>query len=73
MRHSSSRMVLGFALLTALATAGFAEADDDFYAGKIIRLLIPTPAGGSYDAYARVLAMHMPDHIPGRPTIIAEN
>ncbi|HWG03835.1 MAG TPA: hypothetical protein VG271_02360, partial [Beijerinckiaceae bacterium] len=31
------------------------------------------PAGGSYDAYARVVAMHMPDHIPGHPTIIAEN
>jgi hypothetical protein len=44
-----------------------ADAAEDFYSGKPIRLLIATPARGSCDAYARGLAMRMPNHIPGHP------
>ncbi len=29
--------------------------------------------GGGYDVYARLLARHLPRHIPGTPTIIVQN
>ena len=29
--------------------------------------------GGGYDVYARVLAAHLADHIPGHPAIVSEN
>jgi tripartite-type tricarboxylate transporter receptor subunit TctC len=57
-------------LMPALA---FADAVEEFYRGKQVRLTIGTEAGTSYDAYARSLARHMGDHLPGKPTIVPQN
>jgi tripartite-type tricarboxylate transporter receptor subunit TctC len=56
----------------AHASGGFA-ADEDvakFYEGKSITLLVGASAGGSFDAYARTFARHMPRFIPGNPNFI---
>jgi tripartite-type tricarboxylate transporter receptor subunit TctC len=45
----------------------------DFYRGKVIRLIIGGSTGSGYDLTGRLLASHMPRHIPGRPTMIVEN
>ncbi|MEA2988072.1 MAG: hypothetical protein QOG83_783 [Alphaproteobacteria bacterium] len=45
----------------------------DYYAGKSIDLLIGAPPAGGYDIYARALARHYGQNIPGRPTIVAKN
>jgi tripartite-type tricarboxylate transporter receptor subunit TctC len=45
----------------------------DFYHGKQISLITSASVGGGYDQYARLLARHMPRHIPGEPTIIVQN
>ena len=45
----------------------------DFYRGKKLTLLIGYTAAGAYDLYARALARHMGDHIPGNPTILPQN
>jgi tripartite-type tricarboxylate transporter receptor subunit TctC len=52
-----------------------AHADEvaDFYRGKRISLVIGYGTGGGYDLYARMLGRFMADHIPGKPTIIAQN
>jgi tripartite-type tricarboxylate transporter receptor subunit TctC len=50
-----------------------AEPIADFYRGKVITLLISAPPGTGYDAYARLMARHLGNHIPGNPTIIAKN
>jgi tripartite-type tricarboxylate transporter receptor subunit TctC len=62
----------------ALATAGVAPAraaDDvaSFYKGRTVTVDIGYSAGGGYDIYARVLARHLGDHIPGNPTVIPQN
>jgi tripartite-type tricarboxylate transporter receptor subunit TctC len=61
----------------ALAACGDgARAADpvaDFYAGKTVRVLIGYTAGGGYDVYARTLARHIGRHIPGRPSLVAQN
>lgn len=46
---------------------------DAFYNGKQIRLIIGVAAGEAYDIYARLLARHMPKHLPGHPSIIPQN
>jgi tripartite-type tricarboxylate transporter receptor subunit TctC len=43
------------------------------YGGKQIRMVIASGAGGGYDAYARILALHISRHIPGNPSIIDQN
>jgi tripartite-type tricarboxylate transporter receptor subunit TctC len=55
------------------ALSGSAAAQTEFYAGKQIRMVIGSGAGGGYDVYARFLARHLPRHIPGNPTIVSQN
>ena len=50
-----------------------AAAQDAFFKGKTIRIVVGFSAGGGYDLYARAIARHMGNHIPGNPTIVVEN
>ena len=59
---------------TLLTLAGIVPARaEDFYRGKQIRLIVGSDAGGGYDAYARLLARHWGEFIPGNPTFIVQN
>jgi len=49
------------------------RAQEPFYAGKTIKLIVGFPPGGGYDVYARLLAKHLPQHVPGNPTVIVTN
>lgn len=50
-----------------------ADAQEPFYRGKTIRIIVGAAAGGGYDTYSRTIARHMGKHIPGNPTLIVEN
>ena len=50
-----------------------ADAVEDFYRDKQLNLLIGYETGGGYDTFARTLARHMGQYIPGKPAIIARN
>ena len=52
-----------------------AQADDvaDFYRGKTVRLVIGYGTGGGYDVYGKFFARYLGEHIPGKPTVIAQN
>ena len=39
--------------------ATVAPAEKDFYKGKTIRLIVATTPGGGFDAYSRMLVLHM--------------
>jgi tripartite-type tricarboxylate transporter receptor subunit TctC len=67
-----STVALGAALVTA-AMPGPAAAEDNFYAGKTLRMLIGFSSGGGFDIYARTVARHLGEHIPGHPQIVPEN
>jgi tripartite-type tricarboxylate transporter receptor subunit TctC len=63
-------------LLAVCALATSARAEDDvatFYRGKQIRLIVGSGAGGGYDLFARAVARHMGNHIPGRPSFVVQN
>lgn len=61
-----------------LAFAGFApglaaaqeDAVASFYRGRNIDILIGYSAGGSYDAYARIVGRFIGNHIPGQPRVV---
>jgi len=61
------------ALVATVALAATPAPAADFYAGKSIDLLIGAPPAGGYDIYARALARHYGQNIPGKPGIIAKN
>lgn len=64
-----------FAALGAVGWAASADAQEvaDFYRGKQLNLVISSPPGGGYDTYARTIARHVGRHIPGNPTLVAQN
>jgi tripartite-type tricarboxylate transporter receptor subunit TctC len=62
-------VALGFCAIS-MATA---DPVADFYRGKVIHLIIGGSTGSGYDLTGRLLASHMPRHIPGEPSMIVEN
>jgi tripartite-type tricarboxylate transporter receptor subunit TctC len=72
MRPGLHAVLAAIAALFA-AVASPTAAQDDFYRGKTITIVIPIGPGGAYDAYARLLTRHLGRHIPGNPTMIARN
>ena len=72
-------MTLIVSILTAVFVttlsheANAASAEQDFYKGKTIRVIVGFAAGGGFDSYARILTRHMAKHTPGNPTFIVEN
>jgi tripartite-type tricarboxylate transporter receptor subunit TctC len=72
LRHACSLALAAFAGLIALP-AQAADAVETFYKGRTVQVLIGFSPGGGYDIYARTLARYMGKHIPGNPTLIAQN
>jgi tripartite-type tricarboxylate transporter receptor subunit TctC len=67
------RAIAAGALLVGAATAASAQSAEAFFPGKTITLIVYSDAGSSYDVYARVLAKHMPNHMPGKPSVVVKN
>lgn len=67
------RGLAALAFAASVALAPNAHAQTPFYQGKQIAMIVASGAGGGYDTYARALARHLPDHIPGKPVIVPKN
>jgi len=61
------------ALAVGLAYGGSLFAQEPFFKGKTVRIIVGAAAGGGYDTYSRTIARHMGKHVPGNPTIVVEN
>jgi tripartite-type tricarboxylate transporter receptor subunit TctC len=66
--------VMAAVLMTAPAgSAACAQSPADFYKGKTLEFYIGYSVGGGYDNYARVLARHFGNHMPGNPAVLPQN
>jgi tripartite-type tricarboxylate transporter receptor subunit TctC len=74
MRRRAWMALLSVAAFVSASTARADEASiRAFYASHQMRIIIRSGPGGTYDFYSRLLAQFMSMHIPGRPTIVADN
>jgi tripartite-type tricarboxylate transporter receptor subunit TctC len=65
---------IALACSAGLVTAAGAQTSvEQFYKGKQIRLIVSSEPGGGYDNYARLVARHLGNHIPGNPSVIVQN
>ncbi len=71
-RLCAAVILAALGMLAAVSSAS-AQSVEEFYRGKRVNLVTSASVGGGYDQYARLLAKHMPRHIPGQPTIIVQN
>ena len=68
-----SSAALGTVAAGLTARAQNSASAADFFKGKTMRVLIGTTPGAGYDLIARLVAIHLPKHIPGNPQMNAEN
>jgi tripartite-type tricarboxylate transporter receptor subunit TctC len=72
----SRSLVIAALLALAVLPQRPAMAQDavaDFFRGKQIDIIVGSSAGGGYDTYARLIARHLGEHVPGNPGIVVEN
>jgi tripartite-type tricarboxylate transporter receptor subunit TctC len=68
------RALMFFASAASLLCAPMVAAQPaDFYAGKTVKIVFGTSAGGEYGLYSQLIAQHIGAHVPGKPTVIAQS
>ncbi|MBI2347732.1 MAG: hypothetical protein HYV05_03655 [Deltaproteobacteria bacterium] len=67
------RAALSFFCSVLAFTVQARAAERPFYQGKTITVLINFAAGGPTDIEGRIIARHLARHIPGQPSVIAQN
>jgi len=65
--------VAAMTLVFASCAASAADTAQDFYRGRLLRIIVGFPPGGGFDLYARTVAEFLPRHMPGEPRVIVEN
>ena len=71
MRKLSVVWLSAFAF-SAWMVPSMTAAQEPFYAGKNIVLVVSTSSGGGYATYARTLSRHIGNHIPGAPSVVMQ-
>ncbi len=59
--------------LTLIVWPAGTGAQESFYKGKSIRIVVGYPPGGGFDIYSRAISRHIGKHISGNPVIYVEN
>jgi tripartite-type tricarboxylate transporter receptor subunit TctC len=67
------RLAAAAVVLFGIASAVAAQPVGDFFRGRTIALLVGFGVGGEDDLWARTIARHIGDHIPGSPTVVPQN
>jgi tripartite-type tricarboxylate transporter receptor subunit TctC len=65
--------MLKFFVCGAIAFSLFVLGGSQASAQSKLTMIIGYPPGAAYDIYARTVARHIGKHLPGRPTVIAQN
>ncbi len=84
MAHAASPWQMRFLPLLLLAFSGIGSATfsaapaaaqtvEQFYKGRTLTLYVASAPGGINDLTARLIAKHMPNFLPGKPTIVVQN
>ena len=61
------------ALSSLFALPACAQAPVPNFAGQHITIVVGSPAGGGYDAYARLVGRHLGAYLPGNPSTVVED
>jgi tripartite-type tricarboxylate transporter receptor subunit TctC len=74
--HSRSRSpiaVSAFVLAASATIPASAQSVAEFYKDKTVTLISSSAPGGGYDTLSRIIANHLPKHLPGSPQVVVKN
>ncbi|MBM4260459.1 MAG: tripartite tricarboxylate transporter substrate binding protein [Deltaproteobacteria bacterium] len=66
-------LVSPIALAFVFAAVDAGDAQESFFKGKQVRIVVGLSAGGGYDRAARIVSRHIGKHIPGNPDVLVQN
>jgi tripartite-type tricarboxylate transporter receptor subunit TctC len=72
MRSGCMRMILALMGFFTVIGACSAQTLEEIYKSKPLSLMVFSGAGSTYDLYARLLARHLGNHLPGKPTVVIQ-
>jgi tripartite-type tricarboxylate transporter receptor subunit TctC len=67
------RAIVSTAAFIAFAGGAALAQQAEPFAGKSVSVIVGFGPGGGYDMWGRMMARHIGKHLPGRPTVIAQN
>lgn len=71
---NTTKTLVGFSItVLLLAIQAKVQAQEPFYQGKTIRVVVGFTSGGFYDRWSRLLARYVPKHLPGNPEMVVQN
>src|SRR3954468_19760204 len=70
---SRCRSTIAVAAMALIASIASAAAQEPFYKGKTVSLIIASNASGGYDTYGRLLARHLGAYLDGHPNVVVQN
>jgi len=68
-----TKLLLLLIVAGTVNSANGAFGQDQFYRGRVVRIIVGFPPGGGYDTYARLIARHMGKYVAGNPTVVVDN
>ena len=66
-------LLVGFCLAAVSTHPASAQSVEQFYKGRNVTLFVASAPGGMNDLVGRLIARHMPDYLPGKPTFVVRN
>lgn len=72
MKRQTICLLIVISVLSVFTLQG-ASLAAPYYQGKTMKFIVGFSPGGGYDRMTRMLAKHLPKHIPGKPSIVVEN
>jgi tripartite-type tricarboxylate transporter receptor subunit TctC len=61
------------AAVLLIAPQARAQTVEEFYQGKALTVVVGNGPGGGFDVYARLLARHIGQYLPGHPSVVVQN
>ncbi|HTI85449.1 MAG TPA: hypothetical protein VL966_02505 [Alphaproteobacteria bacterium] len=71
--RASKILLTVLAGVSVVAFGGAASAQEAEPKGRLMTVIVYTPPGSVYDLLSRMIARHMPQHLPGAPSMIVRN
>jgi tripartite-type tricarboxylate transporter receptor subunit TctC len=66
-------VLAAFCWLAMSIGAAPAQSVEEFYKGKVVKVIVGLPPGGVYDISARLMARFLGNYIPGHPSVVVQN
>jgi tripartite-type tricarboxylate transporter receptor subunit TctC len=64
---------LGLSVCLSLFSSAAGFAQEPFFKGKTVRIVVGFSPGGGFDVYSRAISRHLGTYLPGNPNVIVEN